>query len=133
MHKLRITGRLDRQSSGLMLLTDDGDFIQRHTHPSFEKLKVYEVTLPRPLHQAERDRLEAGIELKDGLSRLTVVLQVGRTVTLSMHEGRNRQIRRTFAELGLEVERLHRIQMGPYAIGELAPGTWRVMTREELS
>jgi 23S rRNA pseudouridine2605 synthase len=123
-HNLRLVGRLDRDSSGLMLLTDDGDFIQRHTHPSFHKLKVYDVTLAKPLSPANRQHLARGVHLIDGPSHLTVESATGPHVRVSLTEGRNRQIRRTFGTLGYTVETLHRVQMGEYRLGQLASGAW---------
>jgi 23S rRNA pseudouridine2605 synthase len=126
---LRTVGRLDRESTGLILLTDDGPFIQRHTHPSFEKDKVYELTLDQPLSQADLAKLNAGVLLTDGISRVQVTRHKGKELTVSLSEGRNRQLRRTMGSLGYKVHRLHRIQMGPYALGELAPGQWIKLER----
>jgi 23S rRNA pseudouridine2605 synthase len=124
-HSLRIVGRLDRDSSGLILLSDDGDFVHRHTHPSFDKIKIYDITTSRDLTPADRRRLETGVMLTDGPSRLTVVRAQGREVRVSLREGRNRQIRRTFGALGYETLRLHRQQIGPYELGDLPEGAWR--------
>ncbi len=132
-YSLRIVGRLDRQSSGLVLLTDDGIFIQRHTHPSFGKIKNYEVQLNRPLSPADRTRVEAGVELGDGLSRLKVERVTGRAVSVSLSEGRNRQIRRTFGALGYTVDKLHRTSMGAFAIGDLPSGEWKKLDMENQS
>lgn len=123
--KLKTVGRLDRDSSGLILLTNDGDFAFRMTHPQFLKTKIYEVELDRalePLHQQEI--CEFGIEIGDGVSRLGLTrLDDGRKHwRVEMHEGRNRQIRRTFAALGYKVVKLHRIQFGKYQLGNLATG-----------
>lgn len=126
-HRLRIAGRLDQDSSGLILLSDDGAFIQRQTHPSFGKLKRYELTLSHPLTAADRQSLEAGVRLTDGLSRLTVTKAQGKNVTVTLGEGRNRQLRRTFGALGYGIERLHRTELGPYKLGDLAPGGWQVV------
>jgi 23S rRNA pseudouridine2605 synthase len=128
--KLRTVGRLDRDSTGLILLTDDGAFIQRHTHPSFEKEKIYEVTLDQPLSAAGHANLEVGVKLSDGLSRIQVKSQKGTELTLILSEGRNRQIRRTFAALGYKVRRLHRIQMGMYQLENLTSGQWRALKME---
>lgn len=122
---LRIAGRLDRDSSGLILLTDDGDFIYRHTHPSFGKLKVYDVTLSHDLKPADRDKLGAGVMLTDGPSQLTVLQANGPEVRVSLGEGRNRQVRRTFGALGYDTVRLHRLSIGPYALGDLPEGAWK--------
>jgi 23S rRNA pseudouridine2605 synthase len=124
-HALRIAGRLDRDSSGLILLSDDGDFIHKHTHPSFSKAKIYDLKLARPLTASAHKQLESGVKLIDGLSRLTVLQVDGNKVKVSLSEGRNRQLRRTFGKLGYTVETLRRIQMGPYTLGDLEPGHWQ--------
>jgi 23S rRNA pseudouridine2605 synthase len=123
---LKTVGRLDKDSSGLILLTNDGDFAHRLTHPSFAKVKKYEVALDKPLaplhHQMINDQ---GIDLPDGRSQLQLErLHEGddRRWLVIMHEGRNRQIRRTFAALSYKVEQLHRIQFGPYTLDLLESG-----------
>lgn len=123
--RLRIVGRLDRDSSGLILLTDDGDFIYRHTHPSFGKIKVYQVTLSHDLVAADRDKLQAGVMLTDGPSKLHVESAKGPEVRVSLHEGRNRQVRRTFGALGYDTLHLQRLQMGNYTLGDLPEGAWQ--------
>ena len=134
--KLKTVGRLDKDSSGLILLTNDGDFAYQMTHPKFHKEKVYEVTLDRslePLHQQMIS--DYGVMLDDGLSKFTVIkdelatpLSAGsaeRThFTVILTEGRNRQIRRTFAALGYRVTALHRVQFGKYQLSGLKPGKY---------
>ncbi len=126
-NKLKAVGRLDKDSSGLLVLTDDGDFAHRMTHPKFHKQKTYIVALDKdlePLHQQMIS--DHGIQLEDGPSKLILESMNDsdrRGWKVSMHEGRNRQIRRTFASLGYEVTALHRTQFGPYSIGSLKPGT----------
>jgi pseudouridine synthase len=123
-HHLDIVGRLDKDSSGLLLLTNDGQLHQQLTHPKYEKEKVYEVTLSTPLSaESEREITREGIPLDDGPSKLGLhPLNKDRTAwEVRMHEGRNRQIRRTFYTLGYGVEALHRIQFGNYTLGTLAP------------
>lgn len=123
---LKPVGRLDRDSSGILLLTDDGDFAHRMTHPKFQKRKVYEVALDRdlePLHQQMIN--DHGIALDDGESQLTLERLADDNRLewrVMMSEGRNRQIRRTFSALGYTVTRLHRTDFGPYALGDLAAG-----------
>lgn len=123
---LKPVGRLDRDSSGILLLTDDGDFAHRMTHPKFQKRKVYEVTLDHdlePLHQQMIN--DHGISLDDGESQLTLERLSDDNRTgwrVMMSEGRNRQIRRTFAALGYTVTTLHRTTFGPYELGSLAAG-----------
>jgi pseudouridine synthase len=128
LQSLRPAGRLDRQSSGLVILSDDGAFIHELTHPSFNKTKLYELTLDHPLAEADRSRLETGVVLTDGLSRVGVVATKGRQITVSLTEGRNRQLRRTLGALGYTITRLYRTAIGPYAIGQLGSGQWQEFT-----
>lgn len=125
---LRLAGRLDRDSSGLVLLSDDGDFIHHYSHPSFNKHKIYDLILARPLSLTDRNRLNAGISLTDGVSHVTVEAAAGPRVTVSLTEGRNRQLRRTFGALGYGVEKLHRTHIGPYQLGSLKSGAWHEVT-----
>ena len=124
--KLKPVGRLDRDSSGVLILTDDGDFAHRMTHPKFQKRKLYEVELDRdlePLHQQMIN--DYGISLEDGSSKLTLERMNDKdrnTWRVTMSEGRNRQIRRTFAALGYTVTKLHRTDFAPYSLNGLASG-----------
>lgn len=125
-HTLKPVGRLDRDSSGLILLTNDGDFAYEMTHPKHYKVKIYGVHLDRdlePLHQQMIS--DHGITLDDGPSKfeLEKVIETRRDMwRIHMHEGRNRQIRRTFAALGYTVTALHRTDFGSYTLGDLKPG-----------
>ncbi len=123
---LKPIGRLDKASSGLLLLTTDGDLAQRLTHPSYKKEKVYQIELYIPLKDADRKAIEKGIKLEDGISRLQLDGK-DKKWTVTMHEGRNRQIRRTFEEVGYTVAKLHRIQFGDYLLTGTAPGTHRIV------
>ena len=131
---LKPVGRLDRDSSGILLLTDDGDFAHSMTHPKFQKRKVYEVELDHeltPLHQQMINY--HGVILEDGHSQLTLerLSETDRTVwRVSMGEGRNRQIRRTFAALGYTVTKLHRTQFGPYELDSLSSGESQLTERQ---
>lgn len=118
---LKPAGRLDKDSSGLLLLTNDGDLANQLTHPSFKKEKVYEVTLDKELSPGAKTKIEKGIKLEDGLSRLQL-FGSGKNWTVTMHEGRNRQIRRTFEILEYRVVKLHRIQFGEYKLSILKTG-----------
>ncbi len=122
---LRLAGRLDRDSSGLLLLSNDGAFINHYSHPSAGKRKIYELTLSQPFAPDSRRRLEQGVLLEDGISHVTLEAAHGRNLTVSLITGRNRQLRRTFGALGYRVERLHRTHIGPYALGALATGAWQ--------
>ncbi|HET6622746.1 MAG TPA: pseudouridine synthase [Candidatus Saccharimonadales bacterium] len=123
---LKTVGRLDRDSSGLLLLTDDGDFTFSMTHPKFHKTKTYEIELDKSLEPLHRQMIsDHGIQLEDGLSRLHLDrLKEGddNGWRVLMHEGRNRQIRRTFAAVGYQVVKLHRVQFGHYSLAGLQSG-----------
>lgn len=124
-HKLKTVGRLDKDSSGLILLTSDGDFAFKMTHPSFAKFKEYNVELDKPLEPLHQQMIaDFGIEIGDGVSKLGLE-RVGTTRKkwiVTMSEGRNRQIRRTFAALGYTVIKLHRTKFGNYNLSGLPSG-----------
>ncbi len=132
LHSLKPIGRLDKDSSGLLLLTNDGNLAHELTHPSFRKTKVYEVELDKPLTPLHHQMIhDIGITLEDGVSilQLEKLSNTGTSWRVTMHEGRNRQIRRTFDALGYDVSRLHRIRFGKYDLGKLELGTYeKVLT-----
>lgn len=131
-HTLKPVGRLDRDSSGLILLTNDGDFALQMTHPSYSKTKKYDVTLDKPLEPLHQQMIsDFGIDLDDGKSRLTLERQTDDRLnwTVIMSEGRNRQIRRTFTALGYTVMKLHRTDFGSYTLGHLAPGDYKNVSK----
>jgi 23S rRNA pseudouridine2605 synthase len=125
-HDLKPVGRLDKDSSGLLILTNNGTLANDLTHPSKQKVKVYEIVLDQPLQPLHRQMIsDYGVALEDGPSKLQLErLKEGddRAWRVSMHEGRNRQIRRTFAALGYSVEKLHRTHFGPYVLSDLRIG-----------
>jgi 23S rRNA pseudouridine2605 synthase len=127
--RLKPVGRLDKDSSGLILLTNDGDLANKLTHPSFQKTKVYEIALDNPLQPLHRQMIsDHGIKLEDGVSKLQLDrIKEGndKLWRISMHEGRNRQIRRTFESLGYDVVKLHRTTFGPYSLNELSEGVFK--------
>lgn len=120
-HKLKPAGRLDKDSSGLLLLTNDGQLGQQLTHPKFAKQKIYEIELNKPLAKLDQSKIEKGTMLTDGLSQLSLKGS-NKTWTITIHEGRNRQIRRTFAALNYQVTKLHRTQVGDYQLNGLKLG-----------
>ena len=130
-HKLKTVGRLDKDSSGLILLTNDGDFAYQMTHPKFRKNKVYEVELDHPLEPLHQQMIsDYGVTLNDGPSKFKVIKNVSAapaSYTVILSEGRNRQIRRTFAALGYTVTKLHRIQFGKYSLDNLKPGKYVII------
>lgn len=124
--ELKAVGRLDKDSSGLILLSNDGDFAYRMTHPKFHKTKLYEVSLDSdlaPLHQQMIG--EFGVTLDDGVSKLGLMRLSDidrRHWQVTMSEGRNRQIRRTLLSLGYTVVTLHRTTFGPYSLDDIKKG-----------
>lgn len=132
MRQLRYAGRLDKDTSGLLILTNDGDFIQEATHPSKEKIKEYEVELNKPLAPEDARKVEKGVELADGASRLSIFAISGARLSVRLSEGRNRQIRRTFQALGYDVVMLHRTRFGKLTLQGLSEGEWLKIRPEEV-
>ena len=135
--RLFSVGRLDFNSEGLLLLTDDGPLAYRAAHPRFGLEKEYEVWTEPPDREQVR-RLWAGVELEDGRTAPARLRWLGETrqgavLALTIHEGRNRQVRRMFAAVDLPVYRLLRVRVGPLRLGDLAPGEWRALTRDEVA
>ena len=126
-------GRLDMDSEGLLLLTDDGEFANQLTHPRHEIPKIYHVTLSKVLSKDELAALRAPMEL-DGyrLQPVTVKKLAPDTVQMNLFEGRNRQIRRMCEAVGLKVIRLQRIAIGDLSLGDLPLGKWRELTADEI-
>ncbi len=129
-------GRLDKYSSGLLLLTSDGQLAQGLTHPSHQKIKIYEMLLDKPLQPLHHQMItDHGLQLEDGLSKLQLERRRegdDQAWLVTMHEGRNRQIRRTFEALGYRVTHLHRTTFGPYSLGSLASGQhWAITTQSK--
>ena len=130
-------GRLDKDSEGLLLLTNDGEFANLAAHPSGHVAKTYRVTLRPGVTENQLERLSTGIEL-DGKMTAPAKVRVlqeerGRAVVeIVLYEGRNREIRRMCEALGLEVARLKRTAMGPVRLGMLPQGQYRELTKEEV-
>ena len=122
---LKTVGRLDKDSSGLILLTNDGDFAFQMTHPKFSKTKLYTVEIDRDLEPLHQQMIaDFGIQLPDGRSQmgLSKIGESRKKWDVSISEGRNRQIRRTFEALGYKVVSLHRYKFGPYELSGLPEG-----------
>lgn len=130
-------GRLDRESEGLLLMTNDGAFANRMTHPSKHVPKTYRVTVRPGITEEQIAAMTTGMEI-DGYRTAPAQVRVieeqpGRAVVqIVLHEGRNRQIRNMCEQLGLEVARLKRTALGTLRLGMLQPGQWRELTRDEL-
>ena len=136
---LRPVGRLDKDSEGLLLMTDDGAFINMLTHPSGGVGKLYRVTVRPRATEEQVVKMSSGVVLDDGVKTQPAVIHVvvdepGRTVLeITLHEGRNRQIRRMCEAVGLEVIRLKRSAEGPVKLGMLQPGEYRELKKSEIS
>lgn len=127
LQHLNSVGRLDKNSSGLLLMTNDGHMANRLTHPRYVKTKVYTVTLNAPLQPLHQQMIsDFGIQLEDGPSKF-IIQKDGNNLVITMTEGRNRQIRRTFEALGYQVKTLHRTQFGEYALDGLKPGDFKII------
>ncbi|MBI4529590.1 MAG: rRNA pseudouridine synthase [Deltaproteobacteria bacterium] len=130
-------GRLDYNSSGLLILTSDGELAQRLMHPRHGVSKRYHVKLSRWPSERDLERLRQGIHLEDGRTapaRVKVLrhLRKNAWVEIEIHEGKNREIRRMFEALGCFVEKLMRVRLGPIELGALAPGEYRPLSRDEI-
>jgi 23S rRNA pseudouridine2605 synthase len=126
-------GRLDADSEGLLLLTNDGDLTHRLTHPSFGVDKEYLVEVSGTPSRGAIGRLRDGVELDDGRTAPAKVAQLdSRLLRITIHEGRNRQVRRMCEAVGHPVLRLVRTRIGPLRDPTLSPGAWRPLTQDEL-
>ena len=132
--RLYPVGRLDADSSGLLLLTNDGALANRLTHPRYEVPKTYRATLERPVGPEEIEALRAGVELDDGPTAPAEVDPVGdRELVITLREGRNRQLRRMAEAVGNRVDELIRERIGSLELGDLKPGSARKLTAEEVA
>lgn len=128
-------GRLDRSTTGLLLLTNDGDLAQKMAHPSFEISKIYQVELDKPITKEDFEKVLQGVELEDGLAPVDeayVLDKQKNTLGVRLHLGRNRIIRRIFAHLGYDVKRLDRTMYAGLTKKDLPRGKWRNLTEEEI-
>jgi 23S rRNA pseudouridine2605 synthase len=132
--RLYPVGRLDIDTTGLILLTDDGALAHRLTHPSFEVEKSYRVSLWNgPVRDAALRALRGGVRLEDGMSAPARVRRISaNTLEITIHEGRKRQIRRMCEAVGYRVRALQRVRFGPLQLGDLAPGRYRRLTPTEV-
>jgi 23S rRNA pseudouridine2605 synthase len=127
-------GRLDAQTEGLLLLTNDGNLAQRLTHPRYKIEKEYEVTLDRPWDPALAPKLLRGIFLDGERARISRLHSVSRVrLRVILQQGINRQIRRMFEAVGYQVKHLVRVRIGSLRLGDLPRGHWRALTKRELS
>ena len=128
-------GRLDKNSLGLLLFTNDGDVASQLTHPSLEKKKIYQVTLDKALTRADMERIAEGITLEDGevyADEIAYTSDNKKEVGIEIHSGRNRIVRRIFEHLGYAVQKLDRVYYAGITKKNLKRGAWRFLTREEV-
>ena len=129
-------GRLDRDTEGLLIFTNDGDFANIVTHPRYGVRKTYRAELADGISERALKRLRAGVRLEDGMTlpaRVRWLDNERRVVEVTLHEGRKRVVRRMFKSVGYPVQRLMRTRVGPVRLARLASGTWRDMTDDEVS
>lgn len=132
--RLYPVGRLDVDSTGLLLLTNDGELANRLTHPRYEVAKAYRVELRRPPAEADLRRLASGVELEDGLTAPAKVKRLGeREIEIVLREGRNRQVRRMAEAVGNDVVALQRVRFGPVELGDLPEGKARRLSDNEIT
>jgi len=132
--RLYPVGRLDADSSGLLLLTNDGELANRLTHPRYEVPKAYAVRLKAPIGDRDLERLRSGVELEDGPTSPTQVKRLGKQeIEVVLREGRNRQVRRMLEAVGNEVVALRRVRFGPLALGGLKEGAARRLSDSEIA
>jgi len=128
-------GRLDKQTTGVLLLTNDGQLAYTLSHPRFQVPKIYKVTLDEPFTQADAQALRTGVTLDDGfiaVDDLTFDKRNAHQVIVTLHSGRNRIVRRMFAHLGYYVQALDRISFAGITYDGLTPGSWRFLTNAEI-
>ncbi|EGF90957.1 hypothetical protein ABI_23690 [Asticcacaulis biprosthecium C19] len=130
-------GRLDSDTSGLLLMTDDGDFLHKVISPRNHVAKIYEVTTARPISPTYVPVFASGELMleseKEPLKPAQMEITGETTARLTLYEGRYHQVRRMFAAVGNHVEALHRAQMGELTLDDLAPGKWRLMTPDDIA
>ena len=129
-------GRLDKNSLGLLLFTNDGDITRQLTHPSLRKKKIYEVTLDKALTRADFEQLAEGITLEDGdiyFDEISYIKDDKKSVGVEIHSGRNRIVRRMFEHLGYKVTKLDRVYYAGLTKKNLKRGAWRFLTADEVA
>jgi 23S rRNA pseudouridine2605 synthase len=128
-------GRLDRNTTGLLLLTNDGDLADKLMHPSYNVKKIYKVQLDRPFTRADFERVLEGVQLEEGRAQVddvAIVSEDGKTVGIELHIGWNRVVRRIFETLGYVVEKLDRSVYAGLDKKDLPRGHWRFLRKDEI-
>lgn len=129
-------GRLDRNTTGLLLLTNDGELTEKLTHPRFNVKKIYSVSLSKQLRQDHFERIQEGLELEDGFIQVDDIAYIEgkskKDVGVELHSGKNRIVRRIFEHLGYEVTRLDRVMYAGLTKKNLPRGKWRYLSQKEV-
>ncbi len=129
-------GRLDRGTSGVLLMTNDGDLANKLMHPSGEVVKSYHVSLDKSLDEAHAEKLSNGVYLEDGKTAPCEIDIIpgtkNKAIVIHIHEGKNRQVRRMFESLGYEIEKLHRTHYAGLTLSGLGRGRWRFLDEKEI-
>ena len=126
-------GRLDIDTEGLLLLTDDGDLAHRLLHPKYKVKKNYFVTLNKAITSDEIKKLEQGVALNDGITApCKILINNSRNLEITLYEGRKRQIKRMFQTFNYKVVRLRRINFGPLDLSDIEVGKWRYLKKDEI-
>ncbi len=129
-------GRLDKQTMGVLLFTNDGDLTRELTHPSYEKKKIYHVFLDKDITEEDMEKLAAGVELEDGIAFADEISYTGKTkkeIGIEIHNGRNRIVRRMLESLGYKVTKLDRVYFAGLTKKGLKRGFWRYLTEKEVT
>jgi 23S rRNA pseudouridine2605 synthase len=132
--RLYPVGRLDRNTTGVLLLTNDGDLAQKLSHPKYESKKIYQVSLDKDLTKRDFDKILEGVELEDGLATVDRLAYLDKKseIGLEIHSGRNRIVRRIFEQLGYQVEKLDRVMYAGLTKKNVSRGKWRFLTEKEV-
>ena len=132
-HNLKIAGRLDKNSEGLLILSNDGNFIYKLTHPKFKHEKVYEVEIEKELSKKDIEKLKKGVRLEEGLASFDKLIKVkSKFYQVVLHQGWKRQIRRMFKEIGYKVEKLIRIRIGKLNISDIDLGKYKLINKKQV-
>jgi len=129
----KIAGRLDKQTEGLLILSNDGDFINQLTHPKFKHQKEYELKLVKDLNPFSFKKLLRGVTLEEGMAKLDKIRKIkDKEYQVIIHQGWKRQIRRMFDKFHFKIISLRRIRVGEYKIGKLPVGKFKIITKQEV-
>ncbi len=127
-------GRLDRNTTGLLLFSNDGSMTEKLTHPSYKSKKIYQVEIDKPITKAHLEQISGGLTLEDGeitVDDIAVLTKDNKSLGIEIHVGKNRIVRRIFEHLGYEVTKLDRTMYGPLTKKDLPRGNWRHLTDKE--